>query len=816
MAFRLSLLLVFVAARCLAQTTPAIDSLQLALEKEKDEGRLVILYNQLAAEYKSIDPYTTRDYANRAYQLASKRNDHKGQADALHKKGLSYYYLDSYDTALSCYRQSYSLASGAGDSLLVAQSYLAIGNVYRLQGLYDTAVTYLNKALTIYERAGDEKNIAFCLSTIGDTYLFEGEFEKALDCHNRALDISKKTGDKHREAFCYSSIGNNYHMQGDFNKSIEWHTKSIEAAEQAKEENIIAGSMGVIADAYANLYNYPKAIETYLDALDLAEKKQDKHNTAFIYAGMSDIYMRQGDIENAEKYLNMSISLSKQIGDLSRSCNGELTMAQLLLEKGDTVTARKTAEDALLIAVENNYPIHQAWAYRIKGSLKELQNDYTGAIAYFRMSLKISIELGDQKETAETGKHLAHAFLLTGQIDSAIIAGIKAYDLAIIIQSPGLRVEIAEVLSKAFEQKGDFRNALIYSRLVKNLSDSLNNAENKKEQIELFLQREFDKELEAGRIEQAKKDAEAQARYEQQTIILIIAVIGLILLGILVFFIFRGLRQKQKANEIISEQKKLVEEKNQEITDSIYYAKNIQEAMLPTPEIIQGLFSEHFVFFRPRDIVSGDFYWVGQRDGRKYFAVADCTGHGVPGGFMSMLGITLLNEILDEKNVTSPEKMLNELRTLVVQALNKERKAGTQFTRDGMDIALCCIVPGENKILFSGANNGIIIVRGNEMHELDPDKQPVGAYENENSFTLKEFPIQPGDIVVAYSDGYPDQFGGIRGKKLMYRQFRQIILHATGRNNEDRVRVLATEFDKWKSSYAQIDDVCVMGVKIPS
>lgn len=814
MRFFASTFSLLIAVYTFAQTTPVIDSLQLLLEKEKDETRQIQLYNQLAAEYKSIDPYATRDYANRAYALASKRNDHRGQADALHKKGLSYYYLDSYDTALTYYNQSYEMATGAGDSLLVAQAYLAIGNVFRLQGLNDTAVIYLEKALHLYEAANDQKNIAFCLATIGDTYLFEGNFEKALDQHMRALEIAKEIKDVHREAFCYSSIGNNYHMQGDFDKSIEWHTKSIEAAQTVNEENIIAGSMGVIADAYANLYNYPKAIETYLDALDLAEKKQDKHNTAFIYAGMSDIYQRQGDLDSAEKYLNMSISLSKQIGDFSRSCNSELTMAALLIEKGDTALARSTAEDALTMAMSNTYPIAEAQAYRIKGELQELQHNYSGAIAYYRKSFGISNELGDQKETAETAKNLANAYILVQQPDSAIVHGQYALKLAIQIKSPGLRMEIAEILSKAFERKGDFKNALEFSRMVKSLSDSLNNAENKKKQIELFLQRKFDKEKELDAIEQAKKDAAAEERFQQQTIILTIAVIGLVLLGILVFFIFRGLRQKQKANEIISEQKKLVEEKNQEITDSIYYAKNIQEAMLPTPEIIGEMFKEHFVFFRPRDIVSGDFYWVGQRNGRKYFAVADCTGHGVPGGFMSMLGITLLNEILDEKNITSPELMLNELRTMVVQALNKERKAGTQFTRDGMDIALCCISSSDDKIYFSGANNGLIIVRGNEIFELEPDKQPVGVHEQEQAFTLKEMSIQAGDIVVAYSDGYPDQFGGMRGKKLMYRQFREIIKSASSKPSELRVKTLGQEFDRWKQSYAQVDDVCVMGVKI--
>ncbi len=802
------------SVQLIAQNSPAIDSLENLLADEKNDAKKIELYNSLAVEYKSIDPFKTREYADEAFTLASEKKDKRGQANALHKKGLSYYYLDSYDTALYYYHQSFDLAQSTNDVVLVAQAYLAIGNVYRLKGLNDTALVNLEKALAIYEAEDDKINIAFCLSTIGDTYLFTGEFDKALECHKKALALSQDLGDIYREAFCYSSIGNNYHMRGDFNSSIEWHTKSIEVATKAKEYNIVAGSMAVIADAYSNLYNYPKAIEMYLQALDIAEEKNDKHNTAFIYAGMSDIYKRQQDYANAEKYLGMSISISKEIGDFSRTCDAELTLAQLQIQKGDTALARKTAEDALALSTENSYPFHQAWALRIKGILKENEKKYTAAISYFEKSLAISNDLGDQKESAETRKHLANALLLSGNTEGAIREATIAYALATEIQSLGLRLEVSDVLCNAFSQKGDFKTALYYSQLSKQLGDSLNNAENTKKQTELFLQNQYDKEKESARIDQSKKDAIQEARYQQQTIILTIAVVGLILLCGLVFLIFRGLRQKQKANEIISAQKKIVEEKNLEITDSIHYAKNIQGAMLPGDKQFAALFREHFVFFRPRDIVSGDFFWLGQRDGRKYFAVADCTGHGVPGGFMSMLGITLLHEILDEKNITSPEKMLNELRSLVIQSLNKDRKTGDVFTRDGMDIALCCLLPERNKLLFSGANNGLYVLRNDELHELEPDKQPIGVHEHEQSFTLKEFDIQAGDLIVAFSDGYPDQFGGPKGKKMMYKPFRQTIISAAKQPAYMREKYLSAAFDNWKGHYPQIDDVCVMGIQI--
>jgi tetratricopeptide (TPR) repeat protein len=808
------LLLLFAATTVSAQTSPAIDSLQRALKNASDSKDKIRLSNQLAFEFRSIDPLQTLSYGKSALNLSRKSNDARGESDALHKIGLSYYYRDTYDSALWYYRKSYDLAVRNGDSIQIAQANLAIGNVYRLQGLNDTAVIYLTKALQLYESANDQKNIAFCLSTIGDTYLFEGDFTKALEYHTKALEMSKQSGDLHRQAFCYSSIGNNYHMRGDFKSSIIYHTKSIEAARKVNEENIIAGSMGTIADAHANLFNYPKAIETYLQALDLAEKKKDKHNTAFIYAGMSDIYQRQNDLDKAEQYQKMSIALSKEIGDFSRSCDGELTMASILIAKGDTVEARTITEDALKVASDNNYPFHLAWGYRIRGKLEELSGNLQGAVQYYRQSLKINEELGDQKETADTKNHLANVLFLLGDTDEAIVLAENALQLARTIQSPGLAHEAARILSEAYERKGDFKIAFGYSKLVRQLSDSLNNAENTKRQTEIFLQHRFDKEKEEARIERAKSDAMQEARYQQQQLILTVAVVGLILLIGLVFLIFRGYRQKQKANEIISEQKKMVEEVHREITDSINYAKNIQEAMLPAHEHIRSIFHEHFIFFRPRDIVSGDFYWVGQQGAGKYFAVADCTGHGVPGGFMSMLGITLLTEILEVRGILSPEKMLDEMRKQVVQSLNKERKAGENFKRDGMDIALCCIDTEKNKLWFSGANNSIYVIRRNEIIELDADKQPVGAYENEKPFSLKSFDVEPGDLIVAYSDGFPDQFGGPKGKKLMYSRFRNIITETAALDNALRQNFLAEKFDQWKSSHAQIDDVCIMGIRI--
>ena len=791
-----------------------IDSLENILKQTKDERQQIPILNQLAFEYKGIDAYKTREYGNKAYAIASKYNDHRGQADALQRKGLSYYYLDSYDTAQIYYHQSLSMAEVAGDSSLIAQAYSSIGNVFRLQGVNDTALKYLDRALHIYENLHDDKNVAACLSTIGDTYLFASEFDKALQYHTRALEMAKKQNDKYREAFCLSSIANNYHMRGDFQNSIKYHEHCVAIAQPIGEMNIVAGSLATIADAYSNLYNYPKAIETYLRALDIAEKKDDKHNTAYIYAGMSDIYQRQGDLKNAVKYLNMSISLSMQISDYDRTCYGMLTMAEIKTEQKDTAFARKLIDDAIKMARQYNYPNNEAEALRLKGTLNFDEGHLTLSENLMRASLVLWDTIGDEQQLAETKIDLAKTLVALGKSDEAIENGEAGYSLALKIKTPGLAMNAAEVLVNAYENEGDTKKALFFSKRLKTLSDSLNSAESTKKQTELFLQYQFDKENEKEKIRQEKKDEEAAEERKKQNIILF-GVCGILLLVIgFAIFVYRSFRQKQKANEIITEQKKIVEEKNREITDSINYAKNIQGAMLPPPNSITELFPEHFVVFRPRDIVSGDFYWIGERAGLKFFAVADCTGHGVPGGFMSMLGITLLNEILAEKGIVSPAEMLNELRTQIIQSLNRSRKEGDTLARDGMDISICCVDLKNRKLHYAGANNAVYVFRGSERIELAPDKQPVGAHIIEKPFSEKTIDLQKGDVVVAYSDGYPDQFGGTNGKKFMYKRFKELLATAVQKPMAESGKILDSEFVKWQTGYEQVDDVCLFGIKI--
>jgi serine phosphatase RsbU (regulator of sigma subunit) len=262
----------------------------------------------------------------------------------------------------------------------------------------------------------------------------------------------------------------------------------------------------------------------------------------------------------------------------------------------------------------------------------------------------------------------------------------------------------------------------------------------------------------------------------------------------------------------IQEQKEHIEKQNKEIKYSFDYAKKIQSTVLPRHEVFDNLFAEHFIFFKPRDIVSGDFYWISQSDRRIVLTAADCTGHGVPGSLMSMLGITMLHEIVNEKNVMHSEEVLNHLRLSIARTLKQEGKIGEQ--KDGIDMALMIYDTATRKLEFSGANNPLYIVRNGEMLEYKGNNMPVAYYEKMSDFTRFTIEMKQGDRVYMFTDGFPDQFGGPQGKKFKYRPFKDLLLEIHERPMEEQQRILSLIFDEWKGDLSQIDDVLVIGLRL--
>jgi serine phosphatase RsbU (regulator of sigma subunit) len=235
--------------------------------------------------------------------------------------------------------------------------------------------------------------------------------------------------------------------------------------------------------------------------------------------------------------------------------------------------------------------------------------------------------------------------------------------------------------------------------------------------------------------------------------------------------------------------------------------------MLTSNSYLKKILPEHFVLYKPKDIVSGDFYWSIKHKNKTFLAVADCTGHGVPGAFMSLLGISFLNEIVIEKNIVSPEKILNQLREEIIKALNPEDAA--EESKDGMDIVLCCYDFDAMQLDFAAANNSLYLIRDEELVEYKSDKFPVGKYQDEqSSFTLQTISLQNNDCVYSFTDGFADQFGGPHGKKYKYKQFKEQLLKNHKLSLEKQKKLIETEIENWRGTLDQIDDILMIGIKI--
>jgi serine phosphatase RsbU (regulator of sigma subunit) len=293
-----------------------------------------------------------------------------------------------------------------------------------------------------------------------------------------------------------------------------------------------------------------------------------------------------------------------------------------------------------------------------------------------------------------------------------------------------------------------------------------------------------------------------------------VAIVFLIIVIVFLIIVYYQWKKTRSQNIIIENQHKQLDESHREITDSINYAKNIQDAMMTSRVYLQDVLPKSFILFRPKDVVSGDYYWVYKTPyDNIYFTVADCTGHGVPGAFMSMIGTSLLNENIIEKKINNPGKVLDNMREKIIDSLND--KDSKRETRDGMDIALCKLNFEKLTVEYAGANNPLVHIRDGEINHIKANYQPVALTVGEKKpFTNHEIKLKKGDMLYIYSDGFADQFGGEKGKKYMVTKFRNLLAEISSLNVDDQKQKLEDEFEKWKGSHDQIDDVCIMGVRI--
>lgn len=349
-----------------------------------------------------------------------------------------------------------------------------------------------------------------------------------------------------------------------------------------------------------------------------------------------------------------------------------------------------------------------------------------------------------------------------------------------------------------------------YADSIKNVIDKMN-AQTDREIFEASI---F---LEQQNAEEAKNQQKiiSQTKEGNRKLLFSIFFIGILSLVIILIIVYTRFKKTKAQKQIIEEQKIRVEEAHHEIQDSIAYAKRIQKAILPSDRLIASALQESFVIYKPKDVVAGDFYWLEQfkqslnsGENGVLFAAADCTGHGVPGAMVSVICNGALNRAVREFGLTTPGLILDKAREIVIQEFEKSE----EVVKDGMDIALCSIVG--RKLKFAGANNPVWIVRNNEILETKGDKQPVGSFSRAKSFTTHDIALEEGDLIYLFSDGYVDQFGGEKGKKLRTKYLRELLIQIKDKTMSEQKTFLDNAFELWRGTLDQIDDVCLFGVRV--
>jgi serine phosphatase RsbU (regulator of sigma subunit) len=614
-----------------------------------------------------------------------------------------------------------------------------------------------------------------------------------------------------------------YHRNSKPEKSLEFGEEALDLATKLNHQSYISKINTFLGAVYRNIGNYPKALNHYLDAVRIAEKNNDYERLGFGLQSIGDINQRQSRFDEADKYLQRALKSFTKI-------NNQLGIAYCYYTYGQSFEAQKKLNEALAYhqkALDIRQKIQDrngisSSTFRI-GGLYQKQKKYPEALRFFQQALDNFRFLEDKRGIMQVLNREAQIHLILNDLDKAKALSEESLAMA---KNTGLLEQIQESyqnLTKVYQTKKDFAQALEYQTLFIAYHDSLLNKE-KSNQM-LYLQTAFEDEKRQIQLELLKKENQ-----RRNIIIYAVAGVGFLIL-VLAFVLYRSNLLKQKANQELSKANILIEEKNfrlqdafaeieaqnLHIKDSIDYAQRIQNAMLPSVDKIKQVFPDSFVIFYPRDIVSGDFYWLYQVDNQTIMVVADCTGHGVPGALMSMIGESLLDQIVHERKIYDPGTILSELHKGIRSNLRQQETKN----QDGMDIVICHIQPAEQKMYFAGAMNPLYYVQNQQFHIITGNKYGVGGYFYENEIpTERSYDTHCLDISQAttfylFSDGYQDQFGGDKGRKFMLKRFREMLAENAHLSIAEQTDIFQHTLDLWRGkNYEQTDDILLIGIKL--
>jgi serine phosphatase RsbU (regulator of sigma subunit) len=691
--------------------------------------------------------------------------------------------------------------------------------------IYSQNLTEIDSLVTLLKTTSDTTKINI-LNALSEKYLTIN-IDKSLSYANQAREIAQNMSNELYLGKSFLNIARAYHSKSENEKALLYLNKAFLIFEDKKAVELLSNTYNAYANLYADVANYKKALNYNLKALKIREEINDLAGASSSLINIGRVYYTLGNLEKAKEYYFKSLDIKEKIGDLDGLGSCYNNLANVAIDKKEYNQALQYLEKALDIKTKVGNKRGTSYALNGFGTVYSALKNYSKAREYYIKSYEIKKELSDHRGIAGAVSNIGTTYFFSGNYEDAIKYFKIGVEEAEIAGAKDIKLSFHQNIAESYLKLKEYKNAAEAYANVLDLKDSILSIETAKSMQE--MQSKFDFEKQEKEIKILKQEKEIQALDVERTKLIKNGfIVGFVLLLLIAFVIFNRYQVKQKANAKLESQKQeivrqhhelniaygQIETKNKDITDSIKYAKRLQEAILPIADFQKQFSQNAFIFYKPKDIVSGDFYWMVKKENKVLVAAVDCTGHGVPGAFMSIVGYNVLNQAVNEHNLTVPSEILNELNRGITNTLRQYETEST--VKDGMDIALCCINTDTLEVEYAGAYNPLWIIKGNKFEELSADKFPIGAFVGEkiNQFSNQKIQMTKGDMIYMFTDGYADQFGGPKGKKFKYKQLQQLIIDNKDKSMIEQKRTLESAFTHWIGNYEQVDDVLVIGIKL--
>ncbi len=729
---------------------------------------LTITAYSLIAQNKSIDSLK---------KIIQLNPEDTNLVNALNTLGSKYTETD-LDQSFKYAAKALALAKKLNFTTGLIKAYGLTGQVNYRYGKFDLALTYFDSSLVLAKRVNDKKRIGGIYNFRGRIFEKLGNYSLALQSHITSLRIRTEIADKPGIAGSYNNMGILYYDQGDYPEAMKNYFLALKMYESIGLKKNMANACNNIGDVYLKQGNYAAALDYQLKFLNTVLALGDSAGVTYAYNSLGDIYLEQGNYQEALKKYYASLRLKEKIGYKQLMALSFHSIGKVYFNMGDYKKAGENLNAALKIYQDAGHKKGTADIYISLGELNTRLGQYAVAEKYFYTALQIAKE-GRMNENSKI---------------------------------------IFEGLSELYLKQGNHKKSLENYKFYIVYRDSLNNEVNTGKIMHTQLMYEFDKKIAADSLKNLneKKLREAElivrsAEVKKARMQFWFVVLGLVVVSLVLLLIYSRFK-------VVRKQKKIIEYQNNKIVESINYSKKIQDALLPDLNTMNSTVGDLFILYEPRDIVSGDFYWYKKFDHSIVIACVDCTGHGVPGAFMSSMGSLLLDKVVDQEEL-SPSEILNKLNAEIIRVLHQQEEAEIQ---DGMDISICKMNMLNKTVSFSGARNGVIVVKNGNFHKYKADLFPVGGYYKNRSkggervFSTQELAVAPGDWLYMYTDGFIEQIGGEGpGAPMNYDQFGQCLIAVSNEESAaQKQQSLLKKLGEWQGNHERTDDVLILGFKI--